>query len=525
MTQSTAAATQQLEPVNEQVSQSPKEVEVNQAGTVQATQIEANETTTKVVSIFASKSPEQLSEIYFSLSKREQRIVDTLPCWREVIWVKPKDVFGDHWVGPNKSIPKRRHRHPTCPNDIPATYQPDSDLLVDMVFYAIGDRHLSMGIYGDTGTGKTELPRYVCNLLNIPMLSVSLTKSSREDKVTGTYLIENGETFFDWSLIPIAYDSNGPGYLLVINEIDKGCDSVIAKLHDIADYKPFTIDDTAEEVLPHKQFRLVVTGQTAGSGDPRGLYKVEPLDRAFVARFFWVRAKYPSKAVMRTILELEFPRLLPATLKPMCDYYELSVNALENSHLDIEGEDLIDINGEQLIFSTPTSIRLMKGWADLMMKYEGAERSIQKVYAMSIGHSAAPDDKRAMQILLESCFGDLVEQPAAIKPVEPEYPSSDPQDIIDVDLGLFLHVENGERKIWLIGADERGSHTLYTHPLTNKTTYYHKPMSEFKNDITTLQNYIRSKAEEKVLKGYIHKPGTFHYDYNKDSVLQDVKKQ
>ncbi len=521
MSQATATETQ---PTNTNAQEA---LEVKQPQVVsESTKTDSSIKDTKnVVQFFEKMTPEKLSEIYFTLTKQQQREVDRLDCWKEVIWVKPVDIFGDHWAGTNKSVPKRRHRHPTCPNNVPATYQPDPDLLVDTVMYATGERHLSMGIYGDTGTGKTELASYVCNLLNIPLISVSLTPSSREDKVTGTYLIENGETFFDWSVVPIAYDSKGPGYMLVINEIDKGCDSVIAKLHDIADYKPFTIDDTAEVVLPHPQFRLVLTGQTAGSGDPRGLYKVEPLDRAFVARCFWVRSKYPSKSVMRTILELEFPRLQAATLGPMCDYYELCVNALENSHLDIEGEDLISINGEEYIFSTPTSVRLMKGWADLMMKYEGAGRSIQKVYAMCIGHSAAPDDKRAMQLLLESCFGDAVDQPAIITPKEPEYPQSEMRDIKDVDLGLFFHVEDGQRKVWMIGGDDSGSHTLYTHPVTGNTTYYHKPMSDFDNDITQLQKYIRAKAEEKVQKGYRLKPGIFHYDYQGDQILEEVKPQ
>lgn len=478
---------------------------------------------------FNAMKPEKLAEIYFDLPKREQRLIDRLPCWREVVWVKPVDTFGDYWSGLNNSIPKRLYRHPSCPNDVPASYHPDQELLVDTVLFATGKRHLSMGIYGDTGTGKTEMARYVADKLNIPFLSVSLTKSSREDKVTGTYLIEDGETFFDWSLIPIAYDSKGPGYMLCINEIDKGCDSVIAKLHDIADYKPFTIDDTAEEVLPHPQFRLLVTGQTSGSGDPRGLYKVEPLDRAFIARFFWVRATYPSKDIMKSILKQEFPRLLDATLDPMCTFYELCTQALENSHLDIEGEDLINVGqnesnqGEPLIFSTPTSIRLMKGWGDLLLKYEG-HRNVGNVYKMCIGQSANPDDRRPMLRLLEMCFGDALEQPALIEAYVPEFPESEPQDISEVDFALFLHKEGEVNKVWMIGCDFRGTHTLYTHPVNNKTVYFHKPLSDFNDDIKQQQTYMLAKGSEKKQKGYIKQPGLFRYDIENDKLLYGTKK-
>ena len=473
---------------------------------------------------FSTQSPEQLASIYYDKTKAQQREIDALECWSETIYVSASELFGDFWKGPKIKLPKRVHRHPSV-DCAPSTYVPDPELLVDCALYVTGERNLAMGIYGDTGTGKSELPRYVSDKLNYPIITISLTPSSREDKVMGTYLIENGETFFDWSSVPIAYSDKGPGYILVVNEIDKGCDSLIAKLHDITDSKPFTIDDTAEVVLPHKRFRFIATGQTPGTGDPRGIYNVSRLDRAFTARMFWVRAKYPSGEIMAKILNLSFPRLKKETIVPMVDFYEHCITALENSHLDVSGSsDLLSVNGQELIFSTPTSIRLMKGWADLMVKYDDY-RTVKQTYDMSIGMSAEQEDQRPMALLLEACFGDALDECAHIEPIAVPYPESVAQDISNVNMALFAHNVDGVQKLWMIGCDHRGSHTVYNHPEETRLVYFHKPMSEFDDDIQQLQVYVQAKADSKIKSKYVKVDGLYRFDTQTKNVKKVVNKK
>lgn len=464
---------------------------------------------------FENMSIVDLSALYKSdtCSREDRRAINALACWQEYEMVSANKLFGDLWKGPNMNFPKRIHRHPDV-DTAPATYVPDPVLLMDITFYVTGERHLSLGIYGDTGTGKSELPRFVSDKLNIPMMQISLTQSSREDKLMGTYLIENGETFFDLSVLPMAYDRRGPGYILVVNEIDKGCDSVIAKLHDITDNKPFTIDDTGEVIEPHDNFRFIATGQTSGCGDSRGIYNVQRLDRAFVARFSWIHAQYPDKDVMQKILKLSFPRLEDSTLIPMCDFYELCTRALQNGHLDAQGLELLDVlDGDQTTLATPVSIRLMKGWANLLVQF-GSYRSIRESYDRTIGMSAELEDKYPMGLMLTSCFGDLLDAPPAVEPLEVEYPESEAMDISEVNLGLFVYQDESVKKIWMIGCDERGVHTLYTHPKESRIVYYHKPINEFDEGLLGIQQYVEAKCQQKRNKKYVEqvRDGSFRYD-------------
>lgn len=475
----------------------------------------------------ASLSYQELYDIYDDVSRDEQKMINSLPLWQEVEQVKASDIFGEYWIGSDEHLPRRKYRHPDC-RKAPATYIPDAELLFDAVLFVIGERNLSMGLYGHTGTGKSELPRFVSDKLNVPMLQFSLTESTREDKLMGTYLIKDGETFFDLGTVARAYDSDSVGYLLVIDEIDKGNDIVIAKAHDIADYKPFTIDDTGEVFYPHDKFRLLVTGQTSGNGDPSGIYNVQRLDRAFVARFFWVRSTYPGKEVMANILKSSFPRLKTSTVSCMVDYYELATQALENAWLESQGKDVVDIlDGKVSTITTPVSIRLMKGWADLIVKY-GEFRSVQQAYDRCVGMSCEEDDRYPLELMLETAFGGAaLTLPGELEPIEVKYPESEMLDITEVDFGVyaFKGEANNQRKLWLIGADERGSHTLYTHPETQRLTYYHKPLKEFKDGFEGIKTYCSAKIEEKVGKGYVLK-SVVNYDPNAsaDQQFRPVKK-
>lgn len=505
--------------------------EVTNVETSVETVVETSTNSVPYISVVNIDNVQQLSyndlyDLYDDASREEQRLINALPLWEEVEYVKASDLFGEYWIGGDVKLPRRKYRHPDC-RKAPITYVPDSDLLLDAVLFVTGERNLSMGLYGHTGTGKSELPRFVSDKLNVPMLQFSLTESTREDKLMGTYLIKDGETYFDLGTVARAYDENSVGYLLVIDEIDKGNDIVIAKAHDIADYKPFTIDDTGEVFNPHDNFRLMVTGQTSGSGDISGIYNVQRLDRAFVARFFWVRAQYPDKSVMTKILSSSFPRLELSTIDLMGDYYELATQALENAWLEANGKDVVEIlDGNIATISTPVSIRLMKGWADLIVKY-GDLRTVGQAYDRCIGMSCEEDDRYALDLMLETAFGPSLNAPGDIKPIEIKYPKSDMQDIKDVDFGVYVHMgdENSNRKMWLIGADERGSHTFYTHPETNELTYYHKSLEQFEEGYEGVRTYCAAKIHEKVDKGYIHKSVVnYNPDADKNAQFKPVKR-
>ncbi|KIF53462.1 MULTISPECIES: AAA family ATPase [Vibrio harveyi group] len=511
-------------------------------------------------------SYEELYELYLDndTTQEQRKLINKRSLWQEVEFFHAGDLFGEFWKGnPQEVLAKRKYRHPDCRKG-PAIYYPDERALMDTVLYLVGERHLSLGLYGDTGTGKSEMPRYVCDVLNIPLLQVSLTPSSKEDKLMGTMMVKDGMTFFEEGVLPRAYDAESVGYCLVIDEIDKGAENVVAKCHDVADYKPFTVDDTGTTYFPHDSFRLICTGQTAGNGDARGIYNVDKLDRAFCARFMWTRVPYPSMEVIKLILKDAFPRLTDGLVNKLGLFYDMCIKALENVRLEEEGKAMVRVlDGSDTTqrLNTPASIRLMKGWANELVKF-GQYRTVRDGYQRTIGHSAEEDDVRALELMLESAFGDVLEkspvllpakkvaqpkvvaaqakpepiaqtetavkpeakaqpeqpeaEPVAAEPKaksqqiqsteeeKPNYPESPIQDITNVKLGLYVYVEGDERKFWAIGADRRGTHTIYRNPVTGDISYYHVEMAKFPGE-DNVRDYVTTKIAEKLEKGYLAK--------------------
>lgn len=535
------------------------------------TQVERDYAAIAIASIaIEAMSYEELCELYLDKDTTQEmrKLINKRSLWQEVVYVHAGDEFGKHWIGdPLEVLAKRKYRHPDCRKG-PAIYYPDGRALMDTVLYLTGDRHLSLGLYGDTGTGKSEMPRFVCDVLNIPLLQVSLTPSSKEDKLMGTMMVKDGMTFFEEGVLPRAYDAESVGYCLVIDEIDKGAENVVAKCHDVADYKPFTVDDTGATYFPHDSFRLICTGQTAGNGDARGIYNVDKLDRAFCARFMWTRVPYPSMDVIKLILKDSFPRLTDGLVNKLGLFYDMCIKALENVRLEEEGKAMVKVlDGSDTTqrLNTPASIRLMKGWANELVKF-GKYRTIRDAYQRTIGHSAEEDDVRALELMLESAFGDVLEkspvlmpakkvvqpkvvatqakpepiaqpeaksepiakpeanvqpeqpkaEPVAAEPIAepqqapsaeeetPNYPESPIQDITNVKLGLYVYVEGEDRKFWAIGADRRGTHTIYRNPETGEISYYHVEMAKFPGE-DNVRDYVTTKIEEKLGKGYVAK--------------------
>jgi len=277
----------------------------------------------------------------------------------------------------------------------------------------------------------------------------------------------------------------------------------------------------------------------------------------------WTRIQYPDREVANYVLRSAFPRL-PSTLAgKMSSFYGLCTQALENVRLEEEGKPTHQLlDGKDLFqrLNTPVSMRLLKGWANEMIKF-GSYRTVRQSYMRTIGHSAEEEDVRALELLLESVFADsLNEAPTILKDkrksndtntsiesgnqgdntdsslsnesVEPstnhseetstieqeQYPESPAQDISKLQFGISVHDDGKVQKIWAIAADNRGTHTLYTHPITGQITYYHVPMSNFES-VDNVVDYVKTKLKEKADKGYQSR-GKISYDLSTGKMYQ-----
>ncbi|MEJ6089572.1 AAA family ATPase, partial [Aliivibrio salmonicida] len=346
-----------------------------------------------------------------STNFNEKMEINRHPIWKLTEEVKASVLFGNHWIGNAEQLVERRiFRHPDCvtPDGV---YVPDPEVLLTTVMYITAPRVLSLSLYGETGTGKSEMARFVSSLLNIPVKQLSFTIGTREDKLMGCHQIKDGETFYQNGVIPLAYDETGPGYIFIADEMDKANESVISKLHDITDGKPFTVEDTGDVFLPHPNFRFIATCQSNGQGDPSGRYNVQKLDRAFCARFMWKETKYPSQEVMNSILTASYPEAPFAFLKSVSAFYNLCVKALENGKNEDKGLSLTTIldgsDGIQRL-DTPVSIRLIKGFVNFAVSTVGVFNP-RKCFETSILQSAEESDVYALESLSKAAMGDLLE--------------------------------------------------------------------------------------------------------------------
>ena len=82
-------------------------------------------------------------------------------------------------------------------------------------------------------------------------------------------------------------------------------------LNDVLDGKDLTIiQNNCEVVKPHKNFRVVCTANSFGSGDASALYNgVRVLNQAFLDRFRFLKATYPSATVETQIVKNKYPQL------------------------------------------------------------------------------------------------------------------------------------------------------------------------------------------------------------------------
>ncbi len=109
----------------------------------------------------------------------------------------------------------------------------------------------------------------------------------------GQFMLIEGETRFVHGPLAVAARD---GHLLVLNEMDVLDAAELAGLNDIVEGAPLVIAANGGEVIrPHPKFRLIATGNSAGSGDTSGLYQgVLRQNLAFLDRFRVVQVAYPD---------------------------------------------------------------------------------------------------------------------------------------------------------------------------------------------------------------------------------------
>jgi len=267
------------------------------------------------------------------------------------------------------------------------------DHLRDVLAYLSKPAGDGLYITGPTGSGKTSLVTQVAARLNWPVHAVTCHGRLELSDLIGQFTLVGGNMQFVHG--PLA-ESVRDGYLLILNEIDLMDPSELAGLNDIIEGNPLVIPQNGGEVIrPHPKFRVIATGNSAGSGDRVGLYQgVLQQNLAFLDRFRLIEIGYPEPDLEDSVLAKAVPGM-PQVIR------EKMIRVANEVRKLFVGTD--DAPGA---ISLTMSTRGLLRWAALTVSFKGAPNALEYALERALTLRAEPEQRTAIHRIAADVFGD-----------------------------------------------------------------------------------------------------------------------
>lgn len=166
-------------------------------------------------------------------------------------------------------------------------------------------------IWGEKGTAKTHSVIQLAAECNQPIIRQNLRSDVRTSTFMGRVTGHDGSIFWKDGALPIAMRH---GAWLLIDEVDLAPTHILNIFQSVMDSRTLFIEDTLETITAHKNFQLIFTGNTPGTGDRTGQYHgTRPLNAAFRDRIkMWINAKMFDAETLEKLISSHFPALSEA---------------------------------------------------------------------------------------------------------------------------------------------------------------------------------------------------------------------
>ena len=263
------------------------------------------------------------------------------------------------------------------------------EVLRDVLCWLEDPRGDALYLSGPTGCGKSSLMCQIAARLNLPVQPVVAHARLEIPELVGHLTLVNGSLSFVDGPLTTALRQ---GHLFLVDELDLLEPAMAAGMNSVLEGRPMLIPQTGELITPHQAFRVAATGNSAGAGDPSGLYQgVLRQNLAFMDRFRLVPVAYPDASLEGKLLARSFPEI-PSALREKMIAVAHEIRRLFMG----ESEEAAAI---EITMSTRSLLR----WAHLIVAYKGAPLGYSLDRALTF--RAQPQTREAILQIVQRHFG------------------------------------------------------------------------------------------------------------------------
>ena len=275
------------------------------------------------------------------------------------------------------------------------------ELLQEVLHFLMKPNGDALYVSGPTGSGKTSLMTEVCARLNWPVQSITMNGRFEFSQLKGQFTVatpkEGGAAEMKFMHGPLARAMRF-GHVLLLNEIDLADPSELSGLNDVLEGRPLVIAENRGEIIkPHPMFRVVVTGNSWGSGDSTGLYQgIQTQNLAALDRYRLMKVGYADASVEESLLK----KVLPTAPADMIKQMVQLANQIRTLFLG-ERDDGVG----QL--SVTMSTRCLKRWAQLTQDLSYTPKPLKEALTRSLLLRMAPSEAATVENIAVGIFGSL----------------------------------------------------------------------------------------------------------------------